>query len=798
LTGCFNTSINQLSLSECSKIIRLRLFLKPQQWSILRCLMTLFITAFLSFSCSPTRRLAEDEYLLNKSVVEINPKDINPAELKPYEKQKPNKTILGLKFHLSLYNLFAPSKQKGIPGWLKEIGEEPVIWDSLLTEKTSVQFSQFLENKGYYNAMVKDSVYKKKKRVNTLYFIELNEPYRIRNISYKFEDQNLSEFVLGDTASCLIRSGSRFDKEVIHLERQRLEELLKNKGYYKFSKEYVFFDANEVPNYKLIDLQIIIKENVTGIPDPETKARIHNRYLIYNTFITPNYSASGDTITPDTIRVDGNTLIYLGGPYVKPEAVIPHNYCTPGSIYNLNNIKKTNSSYTSLGLYRMINIQFREREPSSLDTGGFKSLDCFIELTPRRIHSYQTEIVGTYSSGEIGARASLAYNNYNLLRGAEYLQVRLIGAVESRRLEDNSFSFFKPMKQYGLETTLSFPKFFVPFKAQKFTRKFNPKTLINVSYNFQDRPKQYILIGANTSLSYKWKGNTYNTHQFYPVDFSYVWLPIGIDSLTASYVQGSANEGSFTNHTILSTRYSFEYTTQVIENKEDFIRFKTNIESAGNLLYGVTTLTPTENDSAQFLNVPYFRYLKADIDFRLYDQIAPGNKMVYRIFAGLGYPIGNSKSLPFEKMYTAAGPNDIRAWSLYELGPGTEPANINTSLKKAGDIMLEANLEYRFKLFWLIEGALFVDAGNIWTFNQLKEDGPSTSFKWDKFYDEVAVGAGIGTRLDFSFLMVRFDFAYKMRDPSITTGSKWIDVNRSVNYDFNERFQFQFGIGYPF
>jgi outer membrane protein assembly factor BamA len=803
LIACVITHFNQLSLSECSKIMRVILFLTSIQRFILKCLLILPLSAFLLLSCSPTRRLAEGQYLLNKSKIALKSKEINPTELLPYEKQKPNKTILGLKFHLFLYNLTAPSKKKGIPGWLKEIGEEPVIWDPSLTESTTDQFKQFLENKGYYNTIVMDSVYLKNRRANIIYRIELNEPYRIRNISYKFEDQNLSGLILKDTANCLIKKGGRFDKETISLERQRLEELLKDNGYYRFAKEYVFFDAREVQHTKLIDLLVIIKESIDGTLDPETKTRAHERYKIDETYINPNYAApslfsGADTITTDTVIIGKNRIIYTRKHNIKPETLLFPNKCNPGSIYNLDNIRKTNTNYASLGLFRVINIQFSEKAQNQKDSAGFRYLNCFMELTPRKIQSYQTEIVGTYSSGEIGARASLAYNNYNLFRGAENLQVKLIGAIESRRIESGNYSFIKPMKEYGIESSLSFPKFFVPFRAKEFTRNYNPKTLISASYKYQDRPNEYKRTIASTSLSYRWKGNSFNTHQFFPFDFNYVWLPDSVDESIRGDIYGTSIESSFTSHTILATRYTFEFTTQVIEKKEDFIKIKTNLESAGNLIYGLTTLTPTENDSALFMKVPFFRYLKGDIDLRVYDQIAPGNKIVYRLFAGLGYPIGSSVALPYEKMYTAGGPNDLRAWNSDELGPGSDSVKTSGYMNKTGDIMLEANLEYRFKLFWVIEGALFVDAGNIWTYNQLKEDGPSTSFKWNKFYDEIAVGTGIGTRFDFSFLMVRFDFGFKMRDPSIVEGSRWIDLNQMVNLDFNDRFKIQFGIGYPF
>jgi hypothetical protein len=788
-------------LGESSKLKRVILHLNFRYGHSLQIILVLPLVILFTVSCSPTRRLTDNEYLLNKSKVDLKSKEIDAADLKPYEKQSPNKTILGLKFHLFLYNLTSPEKTKGIPGWLKKIGEEPVIWDPVLTSRTVKQFKEYLEAKGYYDARVSDSISLRNKRADILYTIILNEPYRIENIRYRFEDQDLAKYVYEDTINCLIKKGGRFDKEVLQMERQRLEESLKNQGFYRFSKEYIFYDAFEGNDEKKIDLQITFKENVTGVPDPETKVRHHYRYKIGQTFIYPNYTLYSseplaDSLEYDTVKIDDNNIIYFGKHHIKPETVLFPNQCTPGSLYRLDKVKKTYNSYSALGLFRLITIQFKEHIQSMPDTGAFKYLNCMIELSPRKVQSYQTEIVGTNSSGNLGGRASLRYNNYNLFRGAEKLEVRLTGAIE--RIKKSEYSE-TPQTLYegGIETSLSLPKFLVPFRAEQFTHKFNPQTSINVSYNYQNRPNYYIRTIANTSFSYRWKGNSFNTHQLFPVDFNYVWLPQGIINDTLrSYIDKSSEKASFTNHTILAARYTFEYTNQVVEKNEDFIFLRTSIESAGNVIYGIRKLASYENDTS-FLNVPYFRYLKTDIDFRIHDQITEGNKMVYRICLGLGYPLGSHTSIPIEKMYSPGGPNDIRAWSFYELGPGSDTTKLLANEYKLGDIQLVANLEYRFKLFWVIEGAMFVDAGNVWTVNERKEQ-PSGVFRWNRFYKEIAVGAGVGTRFDFSFLLLRTDFGIKFRDPAILQGSRWIDINRAVKYSLKRRVTFQFGIGYPF
>lgn len=750
-------------------------------------------------SCSSTSRLAEGDYLLYKSKIDLDSKVISEKDLEPYKKQTPNKSIFGLKFHLFIYNLASPEKEGGFSGWLRKIGEEPVIWNPVLTERTTEQFSKYLEAKGFYESKVSDSIKIEKGKVYIKHYVELNTPHTIRAIKYEFEDQGLKNFIIRDTANCLIKVGNRFDKEVLQSERERIELLLKNQGFFTFAKEYIFYEANELPDKKQVILKIIFKENIAGRPDPITKVKHHHQYKINSTTIYPDYSlianpsGAGSSVY-DTVRIVKNKVVYSGKHKIKPDAVVIPNRCVPDSLFKLKDLKGSYNNYSSLGVFKVINIHFDKLgENDFSDTSKYKYLDCRIELTPREFQAYQTEFVFTHSAGDFGGRANFVYNNYNFMRGAENFQMKLTGAIEdvSHRIspDDEKLSL---MKELGVETALSLPKFLVPFKATKFTQRFNPRTVLNISYNFQNRP-DYIRTIANTSLSYRWKGNPFMTHQFFPLEFNYVELP-WIKQELWDELSETPLITSFSNHTILASRYSFEFTNQVIEKKTDFVYLRTSIESAGNMINMVSTMASSENDTS-FLNVPYFRYLKGDIDLRIHDQINAGNKWVFRLYAGAGYPLGKSDVLPFEKMYYAGGPSGVRAWETGELGPGSDTSTSVSYASKLGDIKLEANVEYRFKLFWKLEGAWFVDVGNVWN---IKETRPGTGFVWNKFYKEIAVGTGIGGRFDFSFLIIRLDIGFKLRDPALPEGQRWIDFSEGQDYSFNDRYNFLFGIGYPF
>lgn len=773
---------------------------KQHSYTTILLYVTILLVFFLA-SCSPTRRLPEGEYLLNKTRIKIDEKAIEENDLEPYEKQSPNKTIFGIKFYLFLYNLANPEKEKGISSWLRKIGEEPVVWNPVLTERTTDQFHRYLEAKGYYDNVVTDSVKLFRGRANVSHSIELNEPFRIRNISYSFEDQGLQKYVLNDTVNSLLKTGNRFDKEVLQAERIRVENELKEAGFYLFSKEYIFYEAREVPEEKLVDLKMIFKENISGIPDPVTKVKEHHRYKINSVTIYPDFTPisepSEENYTElDTVIDERSIIVYSGKRRIRPESLLLPNRCQPDSILRLSAVKNSYTSYSSLGLFRIINIHFNKLEAGmSADTSDFRYMDCFIELSPRKFQSYQTEMVGTHSAGDFGGRVNFVYNNYNLLRGAENFQLKLTGAIEdvSHRISAEE-ARIQLMEEIGVESSLSLPKFLVPFKAEKFTRRYNPRTVLNLSYNYQNRP-DYIRTIASTSLSYRWKSSPYITHQFFPLDFNYVQLPQGsISDDLWEDISGTALITSFSDHTILAARYTFEFTNQIIEKKTDFVYFRASIESAGNLINLGTNLASLENDTT-FLKVPYLQYLKGEIDLRIHDQIDQDNKWVYRIFAGLGYPLGKSDVLPLEKMYFGGGPSGVRAWRSYALGPGADTSQTVSFATKLGDIRLEANIEYRFKLFWKLEGAWFIDMGNVWRLNDTRY---GTNFGWNTFYKEIAVGTGIGGRFDFSFLIIRLDVGYKLRDPAISSGNRWIDFNNNIDYPFRKRLNFQVGIGYPF
>jgi len=759
----------------------------------------------LLVSCSSAKYVPEGNYLLSRNKVESTQKSIPEGQLKSYLIQKPNKKILGFRFHLFLYNLSNIDKDRWPHNWLRRIGEEPVVYSPAMTRTSAEQLSQFLENKGYYHAVIRDTVFFRRRNARVNYTIDPLEPYRVKRIDYHFEDTGLISQILPDTINSLVRRGMKFDKDVLQNERLRIESLLKEKGYFRFSKEYIYFNAAIDAQEYSVDLVMGFKEFVEGRPDPFTKVKHHHKYLIDKVFVNPDYGSGAGGVSQTASVIAYDTSIYQnlyflnqGKPTLRPGVITNVNYINPGEYYRLSNVNRTYRNLSELGLIRYTNISFREKDSLSARYTE-KLLDCRIELVRKKVQSYQTEVAGTNSGGDLGVRGNLSYQNLNLLHGAEVFNIRLTGAIEA--LKNRSDQKFSSMKEIGAEISIIFPKFFAPLRMEGFVRRFSPKTTIAASFNYQSRP-DYTRSIANGSYSYRWNGSQYLTHTLWPIEVSYVQIYENRSS--AEFIDSIKNTPlgfSFEDHLVNAIRYGFELNNQSIGGRKDFGFLRFNVESAGNLVNAAKEVFHAEsvNGQHQVFNVPYFQYLRSDIDLRYYSIIDKQNTFVYRLYVGLGYPYGNSRALPYERKFFSGGPNSIRAWSSRDLGPGsyvdtTTASKIFSYPNMNGDIKLEANIEYRFKVIWKMEAAIFLDAGNIWAIRP-EDDKPGAEFKWNRFYRELALGTGFGARFDFSFFLLRFDFGLKVRDPAKPETDRWLPVFR--DFGLND-FHLNFGIGYPF
>ncbi len=762
----------------------------------------IILIAIIFSSCSPVKKVPDDEFLLDRYKIKVREGKVKKDEIRNYVRQKPNKRILGVRFHLWLYNLSKEDKDKGLSNWLKTIGEEPVIYDEYLSNKSIDLLKSYFDNKGYYNSTVEDTVQLKRKRARILYKVEINDPYKIKRINYTCNDTSLAPDVMPDTINSRINTGDNFDLDLLEDERQRIETNLKNKGYYRFNKDFIFFQADSLAKSLEVDLLMNIHKFQKKGPDNTIIKTSHKKYVINKVYIFTNFDQKealslGESYynNLDTTYINGIYFISKGIDNLNKRVVIQSNFIQEGEQYSLYNANKTYKHLNSLRLFKIINIQFNTVDSLENDSLNLGYLDCNIQLSRHLLQSYTIELQGTNSYGNIGVGGNLLYRHRSLFGGAEITDFRINGAIES--ITDTIASGNSYTTEFGGNITVSIPKFILPvFKAEKFSKKYSPKTQIFAGYNFMDRI-DYRRTITNMSYGYIWDGNRFLKHSVKLLELNAVKLPYATQEFK-DYIDSTNLRSSYDDHFVSVTSYSLMFNNQDIKKKRDFYFIILNTEISGNILFGISELTNAskdENGSYTVLGVPFSQYAKFDIDFRYYDVTAHSNTLAYRFFGGVGIPYGNLESLPFEKMYFSGGANSIRAWSVKDLGPGSYTGGSGTRFpNQTGDIKLEANIEYRFKMFWVLEGALFIDAGNVWNLNSDKLEGGM--FRMNEFYKEFAIGSGVGTRFDFSFILFRLDFGVKLRDPALPDGERWILGKRNLTWQ--DDVIVNIGIGYPF
>lgn len=763
------------------------------------------LTAMLLASCSQTRFVAEQEYLLQKVELDIDKQELNKEELKSVLRQKENYKILGfIKFYLLLYNM---SSKKKNDDWLKRIGEAPQLYDERLAERSSEQLKGYMGQRGYYQAKVSQDVQlnEKKQKAKLKFSVESGPQYKIRRINYHFKTPELQRIFYNDSTRYRMPPGAPFDIFEMEKQQKRIVNLYQNNGYYYFSNNQVRYLADTTLYEKQVILDLFIGETQASQIDslkilkPYYINKFYYSVMPGNTPVTAGREDIYDF--SDTLKWDNSTLYANHHITYPPELFIRTNQLESGSLYNIKEVENTFNALNRLRQFRFVDIQFDEtytQQDSNL-------LDCSIRLAPLNKQSTSFDIEGTNTSGNLGVAGNIYYQHRNLFRGAEVFQLRLKGATERlhRTVSGGTEAF--NTREFGVESSLMVPKLLGPGKYIRSFGRYLPKTVFTAGYNYQRRP-EYTRTITNFKFGYDWKTSQNYQHVWNFLDVNVVRL-YEFDAGFINSIRDLYIKSSFTDHLIFAMNYSLIFNNQRLASNKRYTYARLNIESSGNLLYGLSELAGRDltfeqdsatNESSEYyklFNIRFAQYLKADIELRRAIRIDRYNSVVGRVFAGVGIPYGNSRVLPFEKQYFAGGANGIRAWQVRSLGPGTySPEDENAYPNQSSDIKLEANIEYRYRLLGSLEGALFLDAGNIWAINN-NDNREGAVFKVNKFYRQFAVGTGTGFRFDLSYFILRADIGMKLRDPAAIKGERWIIGNRSLKGD---DFTFSFAIGYPF
>lgn len=722
-------------------------------------------------SCSTMRHVPEGKDLLSSVELEAEGEyshDINKSFLRNYIRQKPNSRWFSLfKLPLATYSLSGRDSSKWINRMLRSTGEPPVLYSERLADLTCNDLQQELQNEGFLNAKVSKSVERKgKKKVDLTYKMKLGEPYFIHDIHYEIADSLIDKIIVADSANRLIHEGMKFNVSVLDNERKRITALLTDKGYYRFHKEFISYAADTAQDSRLIDLTLFL-----DLYKNENKVdTLHTKYYIRNI----RY-ASGD---PNDSRI-----------HLRKHVQSECTYLTEKQPYSSRALQNTYARFGRLQAVKYTNINF---QPIT----GTDSLDCNIQIQTNKPSTISFQPEGTNTAGDLGAAASLTYQNQNLFRGSEVLSVELRGAYEAiRGLEGYSTQDFV---EYSAQTRLQFPRFIIPFVSHQTRQRMNATSEVSLMYDLQDRPEFHRRV-LSAAWRYKWHfPNRHDRYQLDLIDLNYVFMPWISDTFKKDYLDSDNNRNAILRYNyadLFITKLGFGYSY----NKGNFA-VKTNIESSGSVLSLGSKLFNAKKDADnhyRLFNIAFAQYAKFDIDMTRSLQIDNTNQLVFHCGFGIAYPYGNSTVLPFEKRYFSGGANSVRGWSVRSLGPGKykeKDGRINF-INQTGDMKLDLNMEYRTNLFWKLGGALFVDAGNIWTLREYNEQ-PGGQFKFNTFIEQLAVGYGLGLRLNFDYFIIRFDLGMKAINPAFETEDE--EHYPILHPRFSRDYAFHFAVGLPF
>ena len=767
-------------------------------------LAILILLAFLVLmlaGCSVSKFIPEGSYLLDNVKIESDNKEIKPSQMNLYVRQKSNAKWFSLvKLPMYIYGASGLDSTKWINRFWRKIGEAPVIYDPVLAEETRSEMEKAVQNMGYMGASVGLQEVSDGNRMKVYYTVRSGEPYVVERLAYDISDAKIADYLAKDSVRAGLYEGMRFDVNVLDAERQRITQYLQNQGYYRFNKDFITYQADTMLNTHKVDLTLKLlpyRRTKEDLPQPHRQYTLRN----VNYVLDADFSElSEDALRGlDSISSGGTGVFYKGKPFLRPKVLTDCNYLIPGNLYRNRNVQNTYSALGRLSILKYSNIRFNEVALP----GDSTRLDAYIFLSKNKNKALSFEIEGTNSAGDLGAAASVSFTHRNLFKGSEAFTLELRGAYEAvSGLEGYANSHYM---EYGIESSLNFPEFMFPFLSSDFKRRIRATSEVSVKYNWQIRPEFERTLAA-AAWSYRWTRRGKATHQFDLLDINYIYMPYTSEAFNA-YLDRMDQINPLLRHSyedlfIIRLGYTYTYNSvgrnAINAAKHNSYSIRFNIEESGNLLYGLSKLVhkkPRYGDAYQLANIDFAQYVKMDIDFAKNFVIDERNSLVFHAGLGIACPYGNSKSLPFEKLYFSGGANSVRGWRVRSLGPGSYRGDGNTIdyVNHTGDIKLDLNVEYRTYLFWKLNGAVFIDAGNVWN---IRSQGTQTEgvFKFNRFYKQLAVSYGLGIRFDLDFLILRFDGGMKAINPMYTGRDRY----PIVSPDFGRDFAFHFAVGYPF
>lgn len=754
------------------------------------------LSLFFVLGCSNTKYLPEGDLLYTGGSVEVKDSILKKKERKELETElegllrpKPNKSILGLRPKLWIYNIAGePKKQKGFRYWLRnKVGEEPVLFSKVDLDYNASVLRNYAENKGYFKTRVSADSTVRNKRVTAEYTVTPKKRYIIKSVIFPDDSLKMSKIIGRSSRRSLLKVGKPYDLDLIKAERERIDARLKEKGYYYFNPDYLLAQVDSSKGDHEVKIRLVIKN--------ETPAKALRAYKIDKIFVYPNYALGNDSMVyrqKDIKQYKDFTIIDTADTF-KPRIFDRTIYFKKGDLYNRKDHNLTLNRFVNLGTFSFVKNEFR---PSDSIDNALNSY-YYLTLLPKKF--IRVEVIGkTNSASYTGTELNVNWNNRNFFRGAELFTFSVFGGAD---FQMGGVNRGKNIYKLGAETSLTWPRFISPFNIQG-NSEFVPRTKATLRYEYQKRTQLYALNSFNGTFGYLWKENIRKDHQLNVIDITYVSPNHVTDEYLADIDKDPALGKVIEKQLIFGPTYSYTYTNTMQKRRKNTIYFNGELDLAGNITGLVTGASYKKDNVKTIFDVPFSQYVKIKSDFRHYLKLSKESELASRLIVGAGFAYGNSNTLPTSKQFVVGGTNSIRAFRARTLGPGSyvipPGTNENYTPDQSADLKLEFNTEYRAKLFSIVRGAVFFDAGNIWLLNA-DPNKPGAEISKD-FMKELAIGAGVGLRFDLSFLVLRTDLAIPLRNPALPDGQRWVidKIDFGDGAWRKDNLILNIAIGYPF
>lgn len=751
-------------------------------------LLLLMCVALLT-GCRVTRHIPEDKAVVSRLDIEVDGRKTGDKQLRMAAGQSPYHRTFGF-LPLSAW-MWHNDNQTWWHRLRQRLGSEPTVYDEekALAAERAIEFA--MRQKGYLDARVTHRTKVHNRKAHLVYEVQSNLPRTIDGLRYQVDDPRIDSLLATDVPQRLLAHGQLLDRGRLEGERSRLTTKIRDLGYWDFDKENISYIADTLAGSGQVDLTLHIsgRHKVYAIHH----VHFHSDFNV----LTTNEASEDSLQHTRPMERDGYSLTYRGKRcYLTDEVLVRHCYLLPGHTYSEKAVRQTYSSLSQLHILRYVNLRFTPV--------GEGQLDCDVYLAPQNPYALQFELDGTNTAGDFGFAASLTMQQRNAFRGSEALTFRLKGSYEAlsgkvESLVNNNYS------EIAGEMSIDFPEFLFPFLSDATRRSSRATSVVKGSFSHQNRP-EYTRIIARAGFGYKWSSEGLGArHMWDIVDLSYVNLPQQSDNFRRIVeAAGPLSYSSYTSHLIMSMGYTLNLGNGNLMNDRlrqnvarDVWSLRIKPEIAGNLLQGLSALCGSSKHDGQYetFHLPYEQYACLDIDWSYSHYLSDRSRLAFHGAGSVGVPYGNSRVLPFEKRYYSGGANSVRGWSVRQLGPGRHPSSGGASVdyfNQCGDVRLDMSMELRSRMFWKLEGAVFVDAGNVWTLQDYETQsyGQISS----RMFQELAAAWGIGLRMVTDFVVLRLDWGFKAHDPSVGADERW-----PIAHPFSSSHNtVHFAVGYPF